>query len=131
MILLDTHIWIWFLSNPEKLSSQARKAVEDNMEKGSLLISSISVWEIAVLNAKNRLHFSIPLKDWVSQSEKLPFLQFIPVNNTIALNSVLLPASIHNDPADRIVIATALSEGVPLVTKDEKIIKNAPIETIW
>ncbi len=131
MILLDTHVWIWFLSNPEKLSSQARKAVEDNMEEGSLLISSISVWEIAVLHAKNRLRFSIPLIDWVSQSERLSFLQFIPVSNTIALNSVLLPDSIHNDPADRIVIATALSEGVPLVTRDEKIIKNAPIETIW
>lgn len=131
MILLDTHVWIWFLSNPEKLSSEAKKAVETGIEKESVFISSISIWEIAVLHTKDRLQLSIDLEKWISQSEKLPFLQFVPVNNAIALQSVLLPDPLHNDPADRIIIATALSEGVALVTKDEKIIAYSLIETIW
>ena len=69
--------------------------------------------------------------DWVAASEALPFFNFVPVTNSIALKSVNLPGTLHNDPADRIIISTALSLGASLVTKDEKIQNYPHITTVW
>lgn len=131
MIVLDTHAWIWFASNPELLSKKAQKKVEAAMEEKGVLISSISVWEIALLVAKKRLKLKLDVMDWVAKSEILPFIQFIPVTNAIAIKAVNLPGPLHSDPADRIIIATALSAGAALVTKDKKISSYSHIKTIW
>ena len=80
---------------------------------------------------KGRLELSIAVRDWVRKTESLPFIRFIPVDNTIALRSVDLPGAFHADPADRIIVATALSTGMPLVTKDEKIRACSFVQTIW
>jgi len=71
------------------------------------------------------------VSDWIAKSENLPFIQFIPVSNSIAVKSVNLPQSLHPDPADRIIIATALSTGAPIVTKDKKISDYSHVKTIW
>lgn len=131
MIVLDTHVWVWLISNPENLSKRAAKAVTGALKDRSILISSISAWELALLVRKKRLKLTIEVSDWVSKSESLPFIQFVPVTNSIALKSVNLPAPLHADPADRIIIATALSVGAPLVTKDKKLIGYSPVKTIW
>jgi len=131
MIVLDTHAWIWFTSKPEALSKKAQKAVDAAVKEKNVLVSSISVWEVALLVNKKRLKLSMDVTDWIAKSESLPFIQFIPVSNSIAVKSVNLPQPLHPDPADRIIIATALSIGAPLVTKDKKISDYAPIKTIW
>jgi PIN domain nuclease of toxin-antitoxin system len=131
MIVLDTHAWIWFASNPENLSKKAQKAVEAAREEKGVLISSISVWEIALLVAKKRLKLTLDVTDWVAKSEILPFIQFIPVTNSISIKAVNLPGSLHSDPADRIIIATALSVGAVLVTKDKKISSYGHVKTVW
>jgi len=131
MIVLDTHAWIWFASNPEILSRKAKKAVDLAVKKKSVLVSSISVWEVALLVKKKRLELSMDVADWIAKSENLPFIQFIPVSNSIAVKSVNLPPPLHPDPADRIIIATALSIGAPLVTKDKKIAAYSHVKTIW
>lgn len=131
MIVLDTHAWIWWISNPEKLGTTAASAIEQAIEKNSILLSSISTWEITLLVAKGRLTLSIDVRDWVRKTESLPFIRFMPVDNTIALRSVDLPGTFHADPADRIIVATALSTGMPLVTKDEKIRACSFVQTIW
>jgi len=64
-------------------------------------------------------------------SESLPFIQFLPVTNSIAFKSVNLPLPLHPDPADRIIIATAISVGAPLVTSDKKLLSYSPVKTIW
>ena len=69
--------------------------------------------------------------DWVAASEALPSIHFVPVSNSIALKSVQLPGDLHNDPADRIIIATAVSMGAVLVTKDEKIRAYPHVKTAW
>jgi len=69
--------------------------------------------------------------DWVAKSEALPFVHFIPVDNAIAIKSVQLPGPLHLDPADRMIIATALTLGFPLVTRDEKIARYLHLRTIW
>jgi PIN domain nuclease of toxin-antitoxin system len=131
MIILDTHAWIWFISNPENLSKRAKKAVKAAVNDKSILISSISAWELALLVRKKRLKLTIEVTDWIAKSESLPFIQFVPVTNSIAVKSVNLPLPLHPDPADRIIIATALSVGASLVTKDEKLLGYSPVKTIW
>lgn len=131
MIVLDTHAWIWWVSNPKKLSVPARKAINNAVKGNNICISSISVWELAILHSKKRLALSITIDEWIATSEKLPFISFIPIDNRIAVKSVLLPEPLHSDPADRIIISTAITLGAALVTKDEKIINYPYIETIW
>jgi len=131
MIVLDTHVWLWFISNPELLSNRAKKSIDAAVKEKGVIISSISVWEVALLVSKKRLTLTMDVSDWIAKSEMLPFMQFLPVNNSIAVKSVNLPSPLHPDPADRIIIATALSEGAALVTKDEKLLKYPHVETIW
>ena len=131
MIVLDTHAWIWFISNPDLLSKRAQEVVNAGAKDKNILISSISAWELALLVSKKRLKLTLDVSDWIAKSESLPFIQFAPVTNSIALKSVNLPLPLHPDPADRIIIATALSVGAPLVTKDKKLLGYAPVKTIW
>lgn len=131
MIVLDTHAWVWFISNPELLSKAAKKAIDVSMEQEAIFISSISAWEVALLAAKKRLELTMDVNDWITKSERLPFLKFIPVDNSVAVKSVNLPQPLHKDPADRIIIATAITMATPVVTKDDKILDYPHIKTIW
>ncbi len=131
MIVLDTHVWIWWLSNKEKLSDHALQHIEQAVVESSLVLSSISTWEIAMLVEKNRLDLSINVRDWIRKTEGLSFVQFVPMDNTILLRSVELPGKFHADPADRMIVATALTMGLPIVTKNKKIQSYSPVETIW
>ena len=131
MIVLDTHAWVWFISNPELLSERAKRYLDAAVEEKAIMISSISVWEVALLIAKKRLILTLELNDWIAKSEMLPFFKFIPVDNSVAIKSVNLPQPLHSDPADRIIIATAISLGAPIVTKDEKILNYPHVQTIW
>jgi len=131
MIVLDTHAWVWFLSNPELLSKKAKRYVDVAVEEKAIMISSISAWEVALLVARKRLILTLELSDWIAKSEMLPFFKFIPVDNSVAIKSVNLPQPLHRDPADRIIIATAISLGAPIVTKDEKILNYPHVQTIW
>ena len=131
MIVLDTHAWIWFVSNPELVSNKAKKFINKAIKKKGILISSISAWEVALLVMKKRLVLTVDVSDWIMKSEALPFIKFIPVTNSIAVKSVNLAEPLHSDPADRIIIATAISEGFPLITKDDKILTYPHVQTIW
>jgi len=131
MIVLDTHAWVWFISNPELLSKRAKKATDNAINAKEIFISSISAWEIALLVERGRLKLTLDVTDWISKSERLPFFRFIPVDNSIAIKAVNLPEPLHNDPVDRIIIATAIAIGAPLVTKDEKILKYPHVKSIW
>jgi PIN domain nuclease of toxin-antitoxin system len=131
MIVLDTHVWLWWISNPENLSKTAGQAIEQAVREKGIIISSISTWEIALLIDKGRLELSIDVRDWVRKTESLPFVSFIPIDNTISLRSVDLPGQFHPDPADRIIIATAMTMGLALVTRDDKILNYPYVKTIW
>jgi PIN domain nuclease of toxin-antitoxin system len=131
MIVLDTHAWIWWVSSPACLSETAKRIIDEAVTGKNLFISSISAWEVAILVSRGRLKLTMSITDWVAASEALPFFNFVPVSNSIALKSVQLPGAIHYDPADRIIIATAVSLGAVLVTKDEKIRNYQHVKTAW
>jgi len=132
MIVLDTHVWIWWLGDKVKLSPPAQQRIEVEMQQNStLVLSSISAWEIAMLVKKGRLELTLNVRDWIRKTEGLPFVRFVPVDNTVLLRSVELPGQFHNDPADRMIVATALTMGLPIVTQDSKIRSYEHVETCW
>jgi len=131
MIVLDTHVWIWWVSSPVLLSETAKDIIDRAVVERNIFISAISTWEVAILVSRGRLKLTMNAGDWVAASEALPFFNFVPVSNSIALKSVELPGALHNDPADRIIIATAASMGAILVTKDEKIRNYPHVKTVW
>lgn len=131
MIVLDTHAWVWWVNDPQELSPAANRAIDTAREENAIYVSSISAWEVALLVAKGRLQLTMDVEDWIARSEALPFLNFIPVDNRIAVRSTTLPGTLHSDPADRIIIAAALTLGAPIVTKDEKIKRYRHVKTVW
>jgi PIN domain nuclease of toxin-antitoxin system len=131
VIVLDTHAWVWFVADPRQLSEPAHKATEAAQAAGSIVISSISSWEVVMLAASGRLKLTIDVRDWIAKCEALPFFNFVPVNNSIFVRSVFLPGPLHADPADRIIIATALMRDIPIVTKDRKIRDYPRVQSIW
>src|SRR5205085_7738033 len=99
------------------------KQIAESAKDTSIYISSISAWEIMLLEAKHRIEFSMDAQDWITKAEALPFFRFIAVDNTIAMRSVQLPGPFPKDPADRIIVATAMILGTTLVTADARIRK--------
>lgn len=119
MILLDTHILIWLLLDPEKLSSKARKAIVSARKSGALAISAISLWEIAWLAENRRIEVDVSVGSFVKKCAS--YVQVLPITQEIAVRSVQFPKSYPNDPQDRIIGATAIVEGVRLLTHDKAI----------
>ena len=131
MILLDTQALIWWVNDPSQLSTVAQSAIEEARKRNALYVSCISSWEIALLVQRNRLQLSLDVRDWLARCEALPFLSFMPVTTAIAVESTRLPDFPHADPADRIIVASALSLGAKLITKDEKIHQYRNQLSVW
>lgn len=130
MIVLDTHVWVWWVAGDPRLSKEAGAEIDAAMGTRSLYVSSISAWEVAMLVRRGRLELTMPVDDWIARSEALPFLRFVPVDNRIAIRSVGLD-DLHDDPADRLIVATAISLGARLVTRDRRLRAYRGIETLW
>lgn len=131
MIVLDTNALIWWISDGEKLSKKARKIIEEAEEEKSIYISSMSVLEIYILVKKRKLGFIHLVDNWLEKLESLSYVNFVPIDNRIAVQSVNLPDFSHKDPADRIIIATALINGATLITSDKKILDYPNVQTLW
>jgi PIN domain nuclease of toxin-antitoxin system len=131
VVLLDTHVWLWWLSSPDLLSAAARKAIDGAVATDGVGISAISAWEVTLLVHRGRLRLGLPVEDWIARSEALPFIRFVPVDNAIAVRAVNFPDPCHSDPADRLIAATALLRGLPVVSKDDKLHALPSIRSIW
>lgn len=128
MIVLDTHVWVAYVDDPASLPVPAREVLEVRQEP--IGISCISAWEIFMLERRGRLVLKIPARLWVETCERAALFHFIPVDTTIARMAVGLPDPLHADPVDRIIIATTLSLGATLVTRDRKIIDYPHVKTL-
>ncbi|HKT30213.1 type II toxin-antitoxin system VapC family toxin [Dyella sp.] len=131
MIVLDTHALVWWVNGDDALSTKARKAIERELDGGEIVISAISAWEIAMLVERERLVLSMDVESWLSTVAQIEAVRFIPVDVEMGVKSVNLPGEFHNDPADRMIVATARKLAVPLVTRDEKIRSYKHVKTIW
>ena len=129
MIVLDTHIWVWWIDENPKLTADYRDFIEQNQTDG-LGVSVFSFWEVAKLFEKQRLEFSVSLKDWFSKAASRPNIKVLPLTAQIIVESVQLPDGFHKDPADQIIVATARVYDCPLVTYDAKILNYKHVELL-
>jgi len=131
MILLDTHVWIWWINNPDYLPDKVQHIIHQHKSQNSIAVSFFSIWEFCMLVQKQRLHLSEDVKDWIARTEKLPYVTFVPISRDILIQSVYLDDYPHKDPADRIILATAMNLNAALITKDHRLQDYQHVETIW
>ena len=129
MIVLDTHIWVWWVHGDEQLTPAQRDAITAN-ETDLIGVSAISCWEIAKLVEYGRLELPGPLEEWFEQALSYPGVQLLALTPEVAIESTRLPGEFHRDPADQIIVATASVYGCPLVTSDDKILNYPHVATI-
>lgn len=130
MIVLDTHVWVWWV-NGGTLPARVRRRLDEAVKERAIYVSSISAWEVAQLASRGRLQLTMEVTEWIAKSEVLPFVHFVPVTNAIAVRAVQLPEPLHRDPADRIILATALTLGFALVTRDGRLHRYPHVPTLW
>jgi PIN domain nuclease of toxin-antitoxin system len=129
VILLDTHALLWWALDPEQLSTTATQKLAE-MERHGGYASSISIWELGIKVTRGKLDMGIGIEELVRRIERSAAVELVPVDTTVWLRSLALDWD-HRDPADRVIVATALLRGVPLLTKDESLHAFAGVETLW
>jgi PIN domain nuclease of toxin-antitoxin system len=133
LIVLDTHVLLWWVNGDAQISSTALDRIEQELqaENGGILISAISAWEIALLIEKERLTLSMSVDEWLDTVAEIDGVRFIPVGAAVAVESTRLPGEFHKDPADRMIVALARYFNVELLTADNKIMAYRHVRTIW
>lgn len=129
MILLDTHIWIWWIQGAKELSKK-HELILNEYEKDGLAISVISCWEIAKLVEYKRLELPINTKEWFNAALNYPGIILLPLTPEIALESTELPGVFHKDPADQIIVATSRIYDIPILTVDNKILNYEFVQKV-
>lgn len=129
MIVLDTHVWVWWVHGGEQLTQAQREIITTN-ETDLIGVSAISCWEIAKLVEYGRLELPCSLEEWFEQALSYPGIQILALTPEIAIESIRLPGEFHRDPADQIIVATARVYGCPLVTSDEKVLNYPHVTTM-
>ena len=129
MIVLDTHIWVWWVDGNSQLTPGQRKQIEDH-ERTGLGVSVISCWEVAKLVELNRLELRCPVAEWIAQALAYPGVRLLYLTPRIAVESTKLPGTFHRDPADQIIVATARIRGCPLLTADARILRYPHVKTL-
>ena len=132
MIVLDTHVLIWWVNGDNNLSVSAQKTIKSSLSKGEdILVSSITAWEIAMLAKKGRITLTMDVSEWIATTTTIEGLRYVPIDNELAIHSVDLPDGFHPDPADRMIVALARHNNIPLLTADKKIREYKHVKTIW
>ncbi|AIL66028.1 Ribonuclease VapC22 [Rickettsiales bacterium Ac37b] len=124
-IILDTHILIWSLLDPTNLTNKIKDIIADAQNSDNLYISSITLWEIAMLISKKRINVYGRIADFLTNIEKIEGLTVLDINANIAAESIMLPGGFQGDPADCLIISTTRELASTLITRDQKIINWA------
>jgi PIN domain nuclease of toxin-antitoxin system len=130
VILVDTHVVVWLAFDQNRISRKARTAIDDARKNADgLAISDITLLELATLARKGRIRLEISLESFLQEVESR--FVVLPMTSRACARAVALPAAYPQDPADRIIAATALVEGLSLLTADREIRRSRTVQTIW
>lgn len=131
MIVLDTHVLLWWVSHDKALGGAARRRLDREAAKQSLVVSAISLWEIATLVRRGRLVLGQPVDRWMADLALEPLLKVQAVDTPIAVEAGALTDALHGDPGDRLVIATARVLGASLATEDARLRDSGLVPLAW
>ena len=129
--LLDTHAWLWWVTEDRRLSRRARATIQNGQREDALWLSLISVWELAKKVEKGQLVMDRPLDQWLDAATASTGFHFAELTRRILVESCQLPQPFPGDPADQIIVATARHHEAVLVTKDRSIRKYSHVRSIW
>ncbi|TVQ68884.1 MAG: PIN domain-containing protein [Balneolaceae bacterium] len=130
MVLLDTHVWLWWLIGDGALRAMERNRLDELASRQRLAISWASVWEAEILEAKGRIQLLPDFESWIRIATDQSVCRVIPVDMDLVIAQRKLPPAFHQDPADRLITATAMLAGWPLATHDQRI-RNSATAEIW
>lgn len=129
-VLLDTHVWLWWLLGQPDLPRRERETLDDAAERDPPLISAISLWEAQMLHSKRRLKLSMPFGCWLREAAASDVVRIAPLDVEVVLAVDALPERFHGDPADRLIVATARALDVALATHDRNI-RRSRLVRLW
>lgn len=130
MILLDTHIWLWWLLGDGALSKAERAAMDNFAASNSLTVSWVSIWETEMLERKGRIQLLPDFETWIRAAIKPEIITVVSADTEVVLAQRQLPELFHGDPADRLITATSILSGYELATHDQRIVESEAC-SIW
>ena len=122
--LLDTHVWIWWVTDHGRLDVRTRARLDALPADARPYLSDISLWEVALLVDRKRVGFDLPLGQWLEEASRPRIVRMVSITPPIAAETAALPESFRRDPADRIIVATSRILEVPLLTHDRAILES-------
>jgi PIN domain nuclease of toxin-antitoxin system len=128
--LLDTHAWVWWIEGDRRLQRRVRETLDRLPREGRPYLSAISLWEVAMLVERGRVAFSVSLSEWLGAAAHPRTIRIVPISPDIAAQTAALPVSFHRDPADRLIVASCRVLGLPLLTRDARILRSRLV-TRW
>jgi PIN domain nuclease of toxin-antitoxin system len=119
MILLDTHVWLWWLLEEGDLDESERSILDEQALNGEIVISAATIWEAELMQKKGFIHLAPDFETWIGRATDEKICKVLPIDEKVILAQKRLPKNFPDDPADRIIVATALLNEIPLATKNE------------
>lgn len=129
-VLLDTHVWIWWLTPRSALPRRERAALDAAAERAPLMIAAITLWEAQLLHARRRLELPLPFADWLARATDERMVSVLPLDRDVVIALDGLPEKLPGDPADRLIVATARAHALPLATHDGRLRRSRAVR-IW
>jgi len=129
VIVVDTHIWVWWVQGDPRLTAHHRHYIEQH-EEDEIGVCVISCWEVALLAVKDRLVLPLPVDEWIEGALLYPGVRLLDLTPYIAIESTRLPGGFHRDPADQFIVATAREFDCELITVDQRILDYPHVKTI-
>lgn len=129
-VVLDTHVWIWWLLGQPDLPATQRRTLDDLAGNEPPLLPAVCLWEAQMLHAKGRLVLDMAFDRWLPEASQPAVVRIAPLTVDVVLALDALPASFHGDPADRLIVATARAAKLPLATHDKRI-RRSRVVSLW
>lgn len=119
MILLDTHVWLWWLLEEGKLDESERSMLDEHAMNGQITISAATLWEVEMMETQGKILLEPDFETWITRATESQICKVLPIDENVIKATRKLPVNFPHDPADRMIVATALLHQIPLATKDE------------